>query len=99
MHRMIPAPLSAPRGCRFCARRFEIGVGNRRVLSGALFDRDLRAKGDELLHGFGIAAQRVSPAASFRTAIFIDAADYYEDEEDDEADDADRRARSISASW
>ena len=33
----------------------------------------------------GIAAQRVSPAASFRTAIFIGGRGLFEDQEDDEA--------------
>ena len=53
------------------ACRFEFRIGDGRGFSCAPFDGKVGAQAMNFFTVSGMAAQRVSPAASFRTAIFM----------------------------
>src|SRR6059058_4961862 len=88
MHKMIPAPLSTSARLPIFAPAISKSVSGMDAVSPAPFSTETSAP--SAMNFFtvsGIAAQRVSPGASFRTAIFIRREGLsVKDDEDDEGD-------------
>src|SRR3954468_11528273 len=86
--RMIPAPLSTSARLPIVApATWKSASGMDAESPAPLSTATSAASATNFFTVSGIAAHRVSPAGSFRTAIFIGRSGLLEDQEDDEADD------------
>src|SRR5205823_10171319 len=86
-HRIIPAPLSTPSRLPVLAPAVSNSASDSEAPSPAPVSTATSApSATNFFTVSGIAAQRVSPAASFRTAIFMRCGGLFQDQQDNERD-------------